>query len=133
MSWDFYIVQIQIGENYKTLVEESLFNKFQILDGYVYYYDNENSKLMKINLNEISKKKEVTDKLNCDIYNVTTNGIYYLDKDNRKISYVSLNGKKNKDIVKINTDNTKINIVGNTMYYIENEEGKTITKSIKTN
>ena len=121
------------GENYKTLVQESLFQKFQILGGYVYYFDDNNSKLMKMNLKDTSQKEEVTDKLDCDTYNVTTNGIYYLDKANGKIAFVSLDGKKTRDIVNINTDNTKINIVGTVIYYIDSEAGKTVTKFIGTN
>ena len=121
------------GENYKTLMEEASFSKFQILEGYVYYFDNDESKLMKISLKDTSKEEEVTDKLDCDIYNVTTNGIFYLDQNNQKISVVSLNGKKVNDIVKINTDSTRINIVGTVMYYIDLESGKTVTKIIGTN
>lgn len=121
------------GENYKTICEESLFSKFQILGKNVYYYDNENSKLMKANLDNISKKAEVTNKLDCDIFNVTSNGIYYLDKSESKIKFIASNGKKEKDIAKVNTDNTKINIVGSTIYYIDSKDGKTITKAIGTN
>ena len=121
------------GENYKTLIEESVFNRFQILDKYVYYFDNENKKLVRINLEDTAKKEEVTDLLDCDIYNITSNGIYYLNKASGKIAYVSLNGKKQKDIVSVNTDNTKINIVGTYIYYIDIQDGKTVTKIIETN
>ena len=121
------------GENYKTIIKEAKFNKFQILDKYVYYYDNESGKLVKVSLEDTSKKEEVTDKLDCDTYNVTTNGIYYLDKANGKIRFVSLNGKKDNDIVNVDTDNTKINVVGTAIYYIDNKDGKTITKVIGTN
>ena len=130
-----YLYSIDInGENYKTIIEESLFEEFQILNNKVYYFDSENNKLMKINLNKTSKKTEVTDKLNCDNYNVTTNGIYYLDKNDFKIKYVSVDGKKVRDVVKINTDNTKINIAGAVLYYIDVDDNeKTVTKQIKTN
>ena len=121
------------GENYKTLVKDSLFDEFQILDNHVYYFDNENNKLMKISLKDTSKKEEVTNKLDCDIYNVTSSGIYYLDKENLKICFVSKNGKKTKDIVDVNTDNTKINVIGTSIYYIDNQDEKTITKVIGTN
>ena len=121
------------GENYKTIIKDAKFNKFQILDKYVYYYDNESGKLVKVSLEDTSKKEEVTDKLDCDTYNVTTNGIYYLDKANGKIRFVSLNGKKDNDIVNVDTDNTKINVVGTAIYYIDNKDGKTITKVIGTN
>ena len=121
------------GENYKTIMEKSVFEEFQIIDNYVYYFDNENNKLMKISLKDTSKKEEVTDKLNCEIYNVTSNGIYYFNKESSKICFVSKNGKKTRDIVKVNTNNTKINIIGNVLYYIDSEKGKTITKVIGTN
>ena len=71
--------------------------------------------------------------MDCDIYNITSNGIYYLNKASGKIAYVSLNGKKQKDIVSVNTDNTKINIVGTYIYYIDIQDGKTVTKIIETN
>lgn len=121
------------GENYKTIINESLFEEFQILNDKVYYFDSENSKLMRIDLDKTSKKVEVTDKLDCDTYNVTTNGIYYLDKENFEIKFVSLNGNKTRDIVKINTDNTKINVDGMILYYIDNDKDKIVTKEIKTN
>lgn len=121
------------GENYKTIIEESLFNKFQILDKYVYYFDNENNKLMRINLENVAKKEEVTELLDCDTYNVTTNGIYYLNKEKGKIAYVALNGQKKSDIVNVDTDNTKINIVGTYIYYIDIQDGKTVTKVVETN
>ena len=120
------------GDNYKTIVKEAKFGKFQILDKYVYYFDKDSEKLMRIRLDDTSKKEEVSDKLDCDIYNVTSNGVYYYSKANSKISFVSLNGKKTKDIVNINTDNTKINIVDNVIYYIDNEAGKAVTKCIGT-
>lgn len=121
------------GENYKTISKESLFNEFQMLDGYVYYFDDENSKLMKMNLKDSAKQEEVTDKLDCDTYNVTSNGIYYLDKVNGKIAYVSLNGNKTKDVITVNTDNTKINILGSTIYYIDSDGSNTVTKVVGTN
>ena len=129
-----YLYSVDLdGENYETVIKESLFDEFQILDDYVYYFDNENSKLMKISLKDVSKKKEVTDKLDCDTYNVTSKGIYYLDKENSKISFVSKNGKKAKEIVTVNTDNTKINIIDNIIYYIDSQNGKTVTRLVKTN
>ncbi len=121
------------GENYKTIIKKSLFDEFQILDNYVYCYDNENSKLIKTSLKDISKTETVTDKLDCDTYNVTSNGIYYLDKENFKIVFVSKNGKKTRDIVTINTDNTKINVVGTVIYYIDVKDEKSVTKVIGTN
>lgn len=121
------------GKNYKTIMKKSVFEEFQIIDNYVYYFDNENSKLMRISLKDTSKKDEVTGKLDCEIYNVTSNGIYYLDKGRSKICFVSKNGKKTRDIVKVNTNNTKINIIGNVLYYIDNEKDKTVTKVIGTN
>ena len=121
------------GENYKTIKEESSFGKFQILDKDVYYYDNESGKLMKMSLSNTSKVKEVTDKLDCDIYNVTSNGIFYLNKSNGKIASVSLSGSGQKDIVSVNTDNTKINVIGNTIYYIDVDGSNTVTKIVNTN
>ena len=129
-----YLYSVDInGKNYKTIMKKSVFEEFQIIDNYVYYFDNENSKLMRISLKDTSKKDEVTDKLDCEIYNVTSNGIYYLDKGRSKICFVSKNGKKTRDIVKVNTNNTKINIIGNVLYYIDSENGKTVTKIIGTN
>ena len=129
-----YLYSIDVnGKKNKTIVEKSLFDEFQIVENYVYYFDNENSKLMRINLDDTSKIEEVTDKLNCDIYNVTSNGIYYYDNKKSKISFISINGKNLKDIVNVNNNRTKINLVGTIIYYIDNKDGKTITKLIGTN
>ncbi|MBR2290196.1 MAG: DUF5050 domain-containing protein [Clostridia bacterium] len=121
------------GENYKTIVEENKFSEFQVLDKYVYYFDEEASALKKINLEDTSKQEVVTDKLDCATFNVTSSGIYYLDKANGKIAFVSLNGKNTREIVSINTDNTWITLAGNAIYYVDNEAGQTVTKVIKTN
>jgi len=121
------------GENYKTIKEESSFNKFQILDKDVYYYDNTNGKLMKMSLSDTSKVKEVTDKLDCDTYNITSNGIFYLNKASGKIASISLSGNGQKDIVSVNTDNTKINVIGNTIYYIDVDGSNTVTRIVNTN
>ena len=121
------------GGNYKTLSEEAKFDVFQILKEDVYYFDNANNKLMKMNLKDISKKEEVTNKLNCNTFNVTNEGIYYLDKENEKIKYVSLNGKKEKDIAGVNNINTKINVVGDVLYFIDTVNDNTYTKLIGTN
>ena len=121
------------GKNYKTLIEETAFQKFQILDKDVYYFDQDTQKLMKINLENTSKKEEITNQLDCDIYNVTTNGIYYFNKEKGKIAYISLKGENQKDIINVGTDNTRINVIGTTLYYIDYQDGKTVTKIAKTN
>lgn len=127
-----YLYSVDLnGKNDKIIVEKSLFDEFQIVKDYVYYYDND--KLMRVNLNNTSKIEEVTDKLNCDIYNATSNGIYYYDKEKSKISFVSLYGKKARDIVDVTNNKTKINLVGTVIYYIDEKDGKTITKLIGTN
>jgi hypothetical protein len=129
-----YLYEVNVdGENYQTVSKNTISKRFQILDGDVYYYNTENKKLMKLDL-ESKEETEVTDKLNCDIYNVTSNGIYYLDSDNLKICYVDLKNKKTKDIVTLSTTNTKINIVGTSLYYLDiNEDGTYIAKRISTN
>ncbi len=121
------------GKNYKTIIKESIFSEFQILKNYVYYFNSNDSKLVKINLKNTKERQTVTDKLDCNIYNVTTNGIYYFNKGTSKICYVSLNGKDSRDIVKVNTENTNINIVGTNLYYIDNKDGLVVTKVIGTN
>jgi len=129
-----FLYQIDInGDNYKAIKEEKTAKKFQILDDDIYYYDNDNSKLMKIETKS-KETTEVTDKLNCDIYNVTSNGIFFLDSINKKICKVNLNGEKETDIVTINVDNTKINVYGNNLYYLDiDDEGSYRTKRIQTN
>jgi hypothetical protein len=121
------------GENYQDVSNKKIARKFQILNGFVYYYDSSNSKLMKLDL-ESKDEKEVSDKLNCDIFNVTSDGIYYLDSENLKICYVDLKNNNFKEIVTLSTPNTKINLVGKILYYIDiTEDGTYLAKRISTN
>lgn len=120
------------GENYRALVEEPNFYKFQILDNYIYFL--EDTRLMKINLSNLDEKVEVTDRLNSDVYNVTSNGIYYYDKDTKKICWVSLDNIKAKTITALNSNNTKINVIDAKLYYLDiSESGQTVTKRIGLN
>ena len=122
------------GENYEIVVKEPNFDRFQILDEEVYYFDNASGSLIKVNLKDTENREVVTDKLNCNIYNVTSEGIYYFDKESSKIWHISANGKKTKEITTVNSDNTKINIAGTSLYYIDmNEKGQAITKRVATN
>ena len=125
-----YLYQLDVnGENYKTIEENPIAKKFQMLDNEIYFYDEENQKLMKINLKN-KKKSEVTDKLNCDVYNVTSNGIYYLDNNDMKICCVDLKNKKSKEIISVSTANTKINVIGNVIYYLDLDNDSYVTKRI---
>lgn len=121
------------GENYKALLEEKLARKFQMLGNDVYYYDEANKKLMKYDLDK-KAKSEVSDKLNSDIYNVTSKGIYYFDSEKSKICHVDLKNKKVKEIVDVTIMNTKLNLIDNHLYYLDtNESGSYIVKRIATN
>lgn len=131
-----YLYSIGIdGENYKVLLEKDKFNKFQYLDGYIYYYSPEENNLQRVSVEDTSKYEIVTNKVTSNIYNVTSEGIYYYDINNKKISWVNMKNTKTKDLVSnLSTDNTRISLEIQTLYYIDTDEnGQPTTKKVAIN
>ena len=130
-----YLYQISVdSKNYASIGNKALSKKIQIFKNDIYYYSEENKSLMKMSLTG-DKEEIVTDKLDCDIFNITDKGIFYLNKSTSTICSVGFDGKKSKEIVKINTENTKINICDKILYYLDKPENSNSYKTcrIKTN
>ena len=121
------------GENYTEIGDEVINSDFQIYGKYAYYYDEEQG-LMKFNLNKLTTEL-VTDKLDSNIFNVTSDGIFFVNLENMKICKVSLNGSDYNELIDIDSTYSGINIANNRLYYIETDEDSSsyITCRIKTN
>ena len=107
------------GQENEVMAEEVMVQKIQVIDNWVYYYDETENALFRIDSN--SKKKELISVLvNNDIYNVSGDYVYYLDTENSKISRMQI-GKSNKcqEIVDISITKTKINIAKDELYYLD--------------
>ena len=99
------------GENYSQISEEAIATKFQMYNGNIYYYKEDNG-LMKLDPDDLSSEL-VSDKITSNLYNVTNKGIFFLDTNSMKICKISLKGKSYKELVDINTSNTTTNIIQN--------------------
>lgn len=129
-----YLCKIDInGENYSQLTEEIISTKFQMYNGDVYYYKEDNG-LMKLDLDKLTSEL-VSDRITSNLYNVTNKGIFFLDTESMKICKISLKGTSFKELITINTSNTKINVIGNQLYYLDldNNDDTTKTYRIKIN
>lgn len=98
--------------------------KIQILDKWIYFYDETENALCKIK-KDGSGKKVVSTFINNEMYNVTSKNIYYYDSVNREISKCDLKGKTSKAITEIKTPKTKINIVNGVIYYLDESKDET--------
>ena len=115
------------GKKDKILNEEIIANKFQVVDNWIYYYNQTENALFRINqkgtVNEL-----ISVLVKNETYNVAGEYVYYFDSDNQKISRMKI-GKSNKcdDIVNVNVVKTKINIANDEIYYLDESENKSQT------
>lgn len=117
------------GENYSQISEEAIATKFQMYNGNIYYYKEDNG-LMKLDPDDLSSEL-VSDKITSNLYNVTNKGIFFLDTNSMKICKISLKGKSYKELVDINTSNTKINVIGDELYYLDIDSNDDTTKTYR--
>lgn len=121
----FYVSNNQIfaidinGENDYVLNENVFAKKIQVVDNWIYYYNENENSLFRVNCDG-TKNEIVSVLVNNEIYNISGKYVYYYDEINSKIVRMQLN-KSNKcdDVVPISVSKTKINIVGNVMYYLD--------------
>ena len=107
------------GENNVVLNDKVTAKKIQLVDGWVYYYNELENALFR--MKENGKNNELISVLvKNEVYNVYGKYVYYLDQENSKISRMQI-GKSNKcdDIVNVNTSKTKLNIAGDELYYLD--------------
>ncbi len=125
-----YLCKIDLnGENYSQLTEEIIATKFQMYNGDVYYYKEDNG-LMKLDLDKLTSEL-VSDRITSNLYNVTNKGIFFLDTESMKICKISLKGTSFKELITINTSNTKINVIGNQLYYLDLDSNDDTTKTYR--
>lgn len=118
------------GENSYILKDGIIAKRIQIVDDWVYYYNESENALFR--LSEDGKKSELVSVLvKTEIYNVAGKYVYYLDKENSKIARMQI-GKSNKcdDIVDINISRTKINIADDELYYLDKSQDESQTYQI---
>lgn len=121
----FYVSNNQIlsanknGENNVLLNEETFAKKIQVVEKWIYYYNENENSLFRVNFDG-SKNEVVSVLVNNETYNISGKYVYYLDENNSKIVRMQLN-KTNKcnDVANISVSKTKINIAGNVIYYLD--------------
>lgn len=106
----------------KILNDESNAKKIQIVDDWIYYYDENENALFRIN--KKGKNRELVSVLvKSEIYNVSGKYVYYYDKENYKILRMKIgNSNKCEEIVDVKISKTKINIVKDELYYLDKGE-----------
>lgn len=125
-------------KNQKNIIlnNDTYAKKIQIVDKNIYYYNENENALFKIDENG-SKNELVSVLINNEIYNVCGKYVYYFDSTNSKICRMKLK-KSNEcnDIVSIDISKTRINIAGDILYYLDkstNESQNYQMYRIKTN
>lgn len=114
-----YLYVFDIGTSSSKEVSTSYnIKKIQILKKWIYFYDETQNALCKIN-EDGSKEKIVATFVNNEWYNVTSKKIYYYDAVNKQICACDLKGKKSKAIVAISITKPRINIADGEMYYLD--------------
>lgn len=117
----------KIGDIYKMTINGTELEKintdydikeFQVKDEWIYYFNEENKNLCKVKTTG-KDTTVVSEYVNSNIYNITTDKIYFFDINAKKIASVNLNGQNYKEIVSISTNKTRINVVGDMLYYLD--------------
>ncbi len=101
--------------------------KIQVVDSWIYYYDQKENALFRIKPN--GKKKELVSVLiHNETYNVSGKYVYYLDTQKAKITKMRI-GKSNQctDIATLRVSKTKINVVQNIIYYLDKSQDESQT------
>ena len=109
------------GANFKDITKDYSIKKIQILNNWIYFYNQKDNCLCKINKSG-SKVKTISTFVNNEIYNVTNKYIYYFDSIDKKICRTNLKGKKSKALVTVTTERPKINIANGIVYYLDNSK-----------
>lgn len=118
------------GKEKNVLAENIVAEKIQVIDNWIYYYDEIENALFRIDEN--AKKNELISVLvNNEVYNVAGNYVYYLDMENSKISRMQIgNSNKCEDVVRVDTLKTKINIAKDQLYYLDKSQDESQTYQI---
>lgn len=112
------------GSDYKTITTDYSIKRIQILKNWIYFYNNKDNCLSKIN-KKGTKVKNISTFVNNEIYNITNKYIYYYDSIDKKICRSNLKGKKSKALASLSSEITKINIAKGIVYYIDDSKDET--------
>lgn len=118
------------GESNIILNEKVIAKKIQLVDNWIYYYNESENALFR--MKENGKNNELISVLvKNEVYNISGEYVYYLDQDNSKIARMQI-GKTNKcnDIIDISVTKTKINIAGDELYYLDKSQDDSQTYQI---
>ncbi len=111
------------GDNSKDICKDYPIKKIQVLNNWIYFYNEKDNCLSKIK-KDGSKVKTVSTFVNNEMYNVTSKNIYYYDSVNGQICKSDLKGKKSVPIVSISTQGPKINIANGIVYYLDDSKNE---------
>jgi len=111
--------QNQICKKDNILNTEKIARKIQIVDKWIYYYNQSENALFRLSLDG-QRNELVSVLINNETYNVSGKYVYYFDKENLKIARMQI-GKSNKcdDVVDLSISKTKINIAEDELYYLD--------------
>lgn len=121
------ICKVSEAEQKEVLNQKARAKKIQIVENWIYYYDENEKALFRMKKNG-QNNELVSVLVKNDMYNVSGKYVYYVDQENRKIARMKI-GKSNKcdDIININLTKTKINIAGDELYYLDESSDESQT------
>lgn len=121
------ICKVSEAEQKEVLNQKARAKKIQIVENWIYYYDENEKALFRMKKNG-QNNELVSVLVKNDMYNVSGKYVYYVDQENRKIARMKI-GKSNKcdDIININLTKTKINIAGDELYYLDKSSDESQT------
>ena len=112
-------VMTNTGIELQRIINAPIIEKFQIQDKYIYFYNLENEKFCRVDLNG-DKMEIISERIEENSnYNVTSRRIYFYDKQTNSISKMDLDGENLEIVKEINAKKTKINIVDDVIYYLD--------------
>lgn len=120
----YYLMSNYIGVMNNDATEKDILgsdeiSEFIVYKGWIYYTNNMNGNLMRINILGNQKNVIVHNFFIMD-YNIFDDKIYYYNNEAKKICTVSIAGNDYKEIVEVNNKDTMINITSNgDIYYLE--------------
>lgn len=106
------------GINLERIISDFIIKKFQVIEKWIFYYDEEEGALCKVKTDGTSKTI-VSVLIRTDTFNITGNRIYFFNAENKEIGSVNLKGDDYKKIITIQSNKTKINVCGDVLYYLD--------------
>lgn len=112
-------VMTNTGIELQRIINAPIIEKFQIQDDNIYFYNLEEEKFCRVDLNG-ENLEVISDRIEENAnYNITSRKIYFYDKQTNSISKMDLDGDNIELVKEINAKKTKINIVDDEIYYLD--------------